>query len=227
MPGVPQDVFDTRTYLWEHLYTLFESVALCWRLEEEFDKLTENTTRENYADNLNWWIAFYAHLGRIHDMAEKVAEKFQGENLYSPFDLFYEQRHIVLHDPKVPMWLVQNVLTAPRLGEKPKEWHEGMRWSNSKYDRSPLLAEIITSTLRDLEKVVDTFFYKIAGLASPQQHFVPIEWPEGARSRGRTVPPTNYASSATSYADYEHHPISPSGVAFVPSNETHPRTSAL
>lgn len=218
MPGATEEVLEVRTYLWEHLYTLFESSALCWRLEGRLGRLTEINTPNDYADNLNSWIAFYAHLGRIHDMPEKAAGEFRGENLFAPFDLFYEQRHIVLHCPKVPMCLVENVLTAPYLGDKPKEWKKGMCWSELRHQDFQFLDLIFKCTLDELEKVINKFFFKITALAAPQKRFVPIQWPEAARAQGRNVPPADGLSSATSLLELVQHQVSPSGVAFVPPN---------
>jgi hypothetical protein len=149
-------------------------------------------------------------------MAKKVAEKFQGENLFAPFNPFYEQRHTVLHYPKVPMRRVGNILAAPRLGDKPKEWGQGMRWSDLRQCDIKFLAENIECTLRELEKVINTFLFRITQLAASQKGFVPIQWPEMV-AQGRNVS-TNYLSSSNGI-DSGQHPIPGSSVAFGPSTE--------
>ena len=178
MPDVAEGVLTARVRLWEHLYTLFESLALCWRLEERFTELASIDGPAAYADNLNDWIAFHAHLGRIHDMAEKVAREFHGDNLFAPFDPFYEQRHTVLHYPKVPMRFAENVLAAPRLGVAPKNWKQGMRWEDLKGDDFHFLADLVTSDLRELATVINKFFYRMTELVKLQKGFAPVKWPD-------------------------------------------------
>lgn len=182
MPSASPETLQARVRIWEHLYTLFESIALCWRLEERLSTLAPVATPSNYADALNDWVAFYAHLGRVHDMAEKVASEFAGENLFAPFDSFYEKRHTVLHYPKVPMRWVENVLAAPLIGERPGEWNQNMRWADLGPKDLQFLADILSTTLRDLEKVTNAFLYKIAELAAEQKGFVVVRWPENDRA---------------------------------------------
>jgi len=177
MPGVSPEVLHTRTRIWEHLYTLFESLAFCWRLEERFSARNGIASATDYVDNLNDWIAFYGHLGRIYDMAQKVAEEFQRKELIAPFDPFYKQRHIVLHYPKVPMCWVDNVLVAPMLGEGRQNWKKGMRWTEMNSDDFHFVSDIVDTTLRELEKVVNKFFFNISEFAASEKAFVSIQWP--------------------------------------------------
>jgi hypothetical protein len=156
-------------------------------LEDSFAELKAVTTPAQYADNLNAWIAFYAHLGRIHDMAEKAAAQFQGEGLFVPFDSFNEKRHTVLHYPKVPMYWAESVLASPRLGETPRDWKQGMRWSELDHQGFEFLCDIVASTLRDLEKVINAFMYRIAELVTLQLQFVPVEWPEASQTFHKSV----------------------------------------
>ena len=180
MPDTAADANVLRELFWEHTYTIFESIALCWRIEDELSECRQVDTLEEYAGNLNQWMAFYAHLGRIHDMAEKVAAVFKGNGLYEPFDNFYRQRHIALHYPKVPMATLDSVLLAPRLGDKPEEWHKGLRWREATPEKFELVSDIVSSTLRELEKVTSEFLYKVAGLAESQGGFRPIHWEQKA-----------------------------------------------
>lgn len=211
MPGSTPEVLQARIRIWEHLYTLFESIALCWRLEERLSALTPVATHSDYSDVLNDWVAFYAHLGRVHDMAEKVASEFAGENLFIPFDSFYEKRHTVLHYPKVPMRWVENVLAAPRIGDKPGEWSQKMRWADLKPKDLQFLSDIVTSTLRDLEKVTNAFLFKISELAAKQKGFVPVKWPEKNQPAAPAYDAPVAPSRATSI------PYPPSGFNVPPS----------
>ena len=178
MPGASGEAHKTREAIWQDLYTLFESLALCWVLEEQFHANERVTTNGDYFRNLNAWTAFYAHLGRIHDMAEK-ATTILGENrLFAPFDPFYEQRHIALHGIKVPMRWADSVLCAPPLGEKPGEWHTQLSWRDLNKAQFDYLSASVSSTLRALEPIIATFLDSALQLAEPRLGFRPISWPE-------------------------------------------------
>lgn len=180
MNNVSDEVLRQRDLIWEHLYTLFESFALCWRIEQRFKELEAIRSPINYADNLNDWIAFYAHLGRIRDMAKKTAEEFNnGKNngLYSQFNEFYEIRHTVLHYPKVPMKWVESVLQAPSLGETKGSWWQRMNWTDLDRLNFEFIEESISKLLRDYEKVANRFLLRIADLAQSQKGFQCVEWP--------------------------------------------------
>lgn len=171
------DAEEERIIIWQWLYTLFESMALAWEIEHQFKKREAITEYKDYASNLNAWIAFYAHLGRIHDMAEKLTNKLNQNNLFAPFDPFYEQRHIALHGIKVPMRWVENVLCAPTLGEKPKEWHTQLNWGELKKADFEFLSTHISGTLRELEKVVEGFCAQVFQLL-PGMGLSPVLWPK-------------------------------------------------
>jgi hypothetical protein len=175
MPGVDTATINTREMIWQHLYSLFESLALCWQVEEEFKDREQINTLADYTWQLNAWTAFYAHLGRIHDMAERVTQRIGQQSLFGPFDDFYEQRNIALHGIKVPMRWVENVLSAPPLGEAPRQWH-GKVWSDLGKADFEFLSHTMTMTLRSLEQVVEAFLSQVFSLAASRLDFRPIQW---------------------------------------------------
>jgi len=79
---------QNRAKFWERAYTLFESLSLCWKLEEEFNHREKIKSCEDYMSNLNAWIAFYAHLGRIYDMAKDISDQLNGKVSVSPIKEF-------------------------------------------------------------------------------------------------------------------------------------------
>ncbi|HEY3855967.1 MAG TPA: hypothetical protein VGO67_16375 [Verrucomicrobiae bacterium] len=178
MPDASAEAYAVRDVLWQCLYTLFESLALCWQLEADFLERECITNFADYAWNLNAWTAFYAHLGRIHDMAERATVQLNEKRLYAPFDPFYERRHIALHGIKVPMRWVYNVLCAPPLGEANREWHGRMSWTELTKAEFNILSNTISSTLRELEPIIDFFFSQVIQLAPPRLGLEPICWPE-------------------------------------------------
>ncbi len=177
MPGASAALLETRAYLWKHLYTLFESLALSWRLE---DVLSENeviATPLQYADNQNAWIAFYAHLGRIRDMAEKASARLGSPRLVVPFSNFYARRNTVLHYPSLPMDWIENLLVAPLLSEDPERWRK-TRWEEPRRGEFDFLGRVISRTLRGLEPVVEGFLAQAIRLAVPRLSFADIQWPD-------------------------------------------------
>ena len=180
MPQATSTGYSNRETVWQYLYTLFESLALCWQLENDFAQRERITNFADYAWNLNAWTAFYAHLGRIHDMAEKATAQLNETRLFAPFDPFYEKRHIALHGIKVPMRWVESVLCAPPLGEAHRQWHTRMSWAELTKADFDLLSATIASTLRELEPIIDFFFSQVAQLATSRLGLEPVQWPEAA-----------------------------------------------
>jgi len=183
MPQANPTAYANRETLWQSLYTLLESLALCWQLEIDLAQRERIRDFADYAWNLNAWTAFYAHLGRIHDMAEKATAQLNERRLFAPFDPFYEKRHIALHGIKVPMRWVENVLSAPPLGEAHRQWHTRMSWTELTKADFDLLSATIASTLRELEPIIDFFFSQLAQLAPSRLGLVPVQWSEQPAQR--------------------------------------------
>ena len=103
VPNANESFLRTRDKYWERLYTLFESLALSWRIEEEVQQIEDARRPQEYMRNLNLWLGFYAHQGRIHDMVKTVAGDLSRPELLRPLEEYWKQRNIVLHGPKVPL----------------------------------------------------------------------------------------------------------------------------
>ena len=178
MPGASGEAHANRDSIWQNLYTLFESLALCWSLESEFLRSEGITSLDDYLRNLNAWTAFYAHLGRIHDMAEKATILIGEDRLFADFDPFYEQRHIALHGIKVPMRWADNVLFVPPLGETAREWHTRLSWNDLTRADFASISTTVGSTLRGLERVVARFLQALLQLAHGKLGLRPVTWPD-------------------------------------------------
>jgi hypothetical protein len=194
MPGATPPALEQRIEFWQRLYTLFESLALCWSIEGALILQPEVSNYKGYADNLNRWMAFYANLGRIYDMAEDVADQLRDRSLLVPLATYYQQRHIVLHGPKVPMKWVGNLLTAPELGELRGQWNDKkMRWSDVTGAEHRVLADHITRTISELEPLLDQFFGIVLCRLESRLGFKRVVWsapvhekPYGSPARGET-----------------------------------------
>ena len=57
MIGADEVAEQSRTRCWQRLYTIAESLALCWDIEEELHRLQEIRNFKAYVHNLNLWIA--------------------------------------------------------------------------------------------------------------------------------------------------------------------------
>ncbi len=209
MPGANAQIQKDRAHIWEHLYTLFESLALCWDLEGYFARAEQITTFAEYTRNLNAWIAFYAHLGRIHDMAGKVADGLRATHLLAPFNPFYEQRHVALHGIKVPMRWADNVLCAPPIGEAPGHWHTQMAWTELQKADFEYLSTSVSATLRDLEKIIERFFSELLNLAPARLGLSPVEWPASRSEPIKTFP---FAGTQSCEPVFDHNISGYSGI---------------
>jgi hypothetical protein len=178
MAGADPSVHESRVKLWEQLYTLFESLALCWELEHQLADREKIVDNADYMCNLNAWTAFYAHLGRIHDTAERVTQQLNERRLFQCFDPFYEKRHIALHGIKVPMRWADNVLCAPPLGEEAGHWHTKMGWDELGKADFDFISSTVARTLRELEIQVEFFFSQVLQLAPSRLGLCPVQWPD-------------------------------------------------
>ena len=180
MPGVNAAVLRLRQRFWERLYSLFESLAFSWELERQFTLDFEVTDFESYAANLNRWIAFYAHLGRIHDMADDIRDLIRlPKRVVVPIHKFYTQRNIVVHGQKVPMKWVNSVLLAPAVGEDPTKWDDKrMLWPDASGQDFKAFADRVAEALAELEPLIDAFLREVLPQLGPRLGFLPVEWPE-------------------------------------------------
>jgi hypothetical protein len=153
-----------------------ESLALCWDIEEDLGHFQEIKNFKVYARNLNLWMAFYSHLGRIHDMVKAIAGELNKSELLKPFDEYWKERHIVLHGPKVPMKWVYNTLAIPPLGEKPKHWNDKMVWLDLIEGDVEFIAEEVSKILRELEKRLEWSLAELRKSLPAKYGWKPVSW---------------------------------------------------
>lgn len=169
----------TREKLWPLLYTMFESMALCWRIEDKLQKLSRIHSPESYADNLNDWMAFFAHTGRVHDMAKKSAQEVgdsDDEGLFEPFKSFYQKRHGIVHYPKIPISKVDGWLKTRAISDNLSLMKNGSVWTDGKETDFQFTIDTVEHLLRDYEQVVNTFFGKLNSIAREKCGFKEVDW---------------------------------------------------
>ena len=191
MNGASEEGSEKRREFWEHAYTLFESLALIWELEVSLITAPEIGTVSEYAAYLNKWTAFFAHLGRIHDMVTRLSAMKAGagaetlqDSVPEELTRYFQARNIVLHGPKVPMRRVDSILYSPELGEAPRQWTDKkMRWRDMKDADFMAVAEYVVDNLKELEPVLDVFFARAFSILPGRLGFKPVVWPfQGVRA---------------------------------------------
>ena len=176
MQSAKQDVLDSRDEYWQRFYTLFESLAFCWNIEAELALTQKIGGIENYIRYLNLWMVFYAHLGRIHDMVEKIAGKLKRPDLVKRFEEYWKQRHIVLHGPKIPLKCINNVITVPTLGNGIRSWNDKMSWEELGRADFKQINECVTLILREIEPELDRFIAEIRKQLPSFYNWKPVNW---------------------------------------------------
>jgi hypothetical protein len=203
MPKADDVARESRTRNWQRLYTVLESLALCWDIEEDLGHFQEIKNFKVYARNLNLWMAFYSHLGRIHDMVKGFEGELNRPELLRPFIEFWKDRHIVLHGPKVLMKWVYNTLAIPPLGEKPKHWNDKMVWPDLTAADIEFVADRVTTILRESEPRLERCVAELRKILPEEYGWKPVSWgniaEEGAavsssEPRGVSGWPTNQKS---------------------------------
>lgn len=187
----------SREKIWQRFYTILESVAICWDIEEELEQIKEINSVKIYTKNLNQWMAFYAHMGRIHDMIKGIANVLKRPNLLKPFDDYWQERNIVLHGPKVPMKFIYNVLTVPSFGENPRKWNDKMVWSELGSADFDFIAAGVTSILRGLEPKLERLFAELYKVLPDAFGWQPVVWPDISKKNGENSLHVNYSSPSS------------------------------
>jgi len=176
MVEVDEVAKQSRSKYWQRLYTVLESLALCWDIEEELHRFQEIKNFKHYMHNLNLWMAFYSHLGRIRDMVKAIAGDLNKSELLKPFDEYWKERHIVLHGPKVPMKWVYNTLAISPLGEKPKHWDDKMVWSNLKEGDIEFIADEVSKIIRELEQRLERCLASLRKILPEKYGWKRVSW---------------------------------------------------
>ncbi len=176
MPDAEKSAEQSRIKYWARLYTILESLVLCWDIQEELRRLQEIKSFKTYAQNLNLWMAFYSHLGRIHDMVKAFAGELNKPELLKPFDEYWKERHIVLHGPKVPMKWVCNTLAVPPLGAEPKQWNDKMLWRDLTARDFELLGNEVSTILGELAKRLDRCLAELRKVLPAEYGWKPVLW---------------------------------------------------
>jgi hypothetical protein len=176
MPGADKGARKSRKKYWQRVYTILESVASCWEIENDLAEIEEIKSVKIYHRNINLWMAFYAHVGRIHDMVKGISKDLHRQDILKPFEDYWKERHIVLHGPKPPMQFVYNALTLPALGEQPRKWNDKMLWSELGQADFDFLAKGISSILRGLEQRLERCFAELYKVLPCENDWRKVVW---------------------------------------------------
>ena len=180
MQGATESAVKSRQKNWQLIYTLFESLAFCWDIQESLSHTQKIDHAKSYVQYLNLWMAFYAHLGRIRDMVKDIAlsGELKKPELIKPLEEYWKQRHIVLHGPKVPLKCINNVVGVPALGEGTREWNDDMLWEELGPTNFKQISESVTLILGEIEQKLDRFLAEIRKLLPDCYGWKPVNWSE-------------------------------------------------
>jgi hypothetical protein len=199
MVGASEAAEKSRESCWQRLYTTLESLSLCWDIEEELQRLNEIKNFKIYAHNLNLWMAFHSHLGRVHDMVKAFTGELDKSDVLKRFDEYWKERNIVLHGPKVPMKWVYNTLAIPPLGEKPKHWNDKMVWSELKEGDIEFIAKQVSKILRELEMRLEWCLAALRKILPDKYGWKPVSWDnDGEKAAGSESEPRGTSGWPTS-----------------------------
>lgn len=145
------------------------AIKLCEEIADEKLRANRCNMLANSKTNfpfLNLWMAFYAHLGRIHDMVKRIAEdkEVRKPELVKPLEEYWKHRHIILHGPKIPLKFINSVLGAPEFGEGTRRWNDKMCWEELGSTDFRQISQSVSSILRELEPILERFFAQVRKL---------------------------------------------------------------
>ncbi len=170
IPSIGQEERDRRDLFVQYHYTCLESIISMLEILEKIEHAQEVSLAaqegiKSYIDCLNLFIAFYAHSGRIKDLVEKMASNWGQGNLGNSFNEFYQQRNNVLHESKLPVAFIAEVIAIlPPEGaqEDPKKWGRGRIWANAKEDDFKFIFEYLSgyyeNILNELNNFLESLF---------------------------------------------------------------------
>lgn len=160
----------------EYFYTCMESFICLYYIKKEsnFENIDINNPIE-YLNILNAFISFYGHCGRIRDNAEKMLNIYKVENktnLINQFQEVYEQRHLVLHGKKLPIFIEdRQVLIAPPTGteNQHEKFDSTKNWSD--FDMSNL--QFIKDEINDTyDKIKRAYNNVLGNLQTPIEKII-------------------------------------------------------
>lgn len=133
----PINLQEARRDFAEKHYSCLESI-ICLKIIVEkvkSEKLINYDNTDKYLEHINLFMAYNAHIGRITDLVENLAEnKLLKVKLSRNFNEYYQRRNVILHGKKIPVIFDINKtdsVSIPRpKGEKedPKKWNDTNNW---------------------------------------------------------------------------------------------------
>lgn len=160
---------NNRDFHSQYQYSCLESVICMKIIIEKFNalnigNLSNPHQQENYLDAVNLFVAFYAHIGRVRDLIKKIGELWNQGSLFLPLNEYYKKRNNVLHESKLPGWLICGVLyILPPEGEKndANKWGSNRKWNNADPDFCEPATEHLAEVFEEIAQLVNNAFCKL------------------------------------------------------------------
>jgi len=164
VPGLTPALELMRGQVNQLSYSAMESAIIAERCNTKIGSLTAgyaltgSLTADAYLDLSETLFGYYAHLGRIRDLVEKMGAAIGLPRLAEKLDEYYKQRNNILHEARVPMMLTGNAIgIVPPEGaaDDEKKWGKNRLWTAKERldmrDVSPLIKETTDAVLQKLE----------------------------------------------------------------------------
>jgi hypothetical protein len=178
VPGLSDELDRMRQKVNQFSYSAMESALGASRCRDQVEAIVSRTASEealsahDFLDLSTQLLAFYAHLGRIHDLVEKLGFSIRLPDLARPLKEYYQQRNNVVHEARLPMIFLDGsigVVPPEGLADDSQRWRKNQMWT-SKWDSIhaelvSLISDTFEGVLRNLESAFATAFSSL--MSSP------------------------------------------------------------
>lgn len=142
-------------------------------------------------------VSFFAHVGRVQDMMDKVAGVWRDPGIAVPLNEYFQQRSNVLHEADLPRFFIEGALAIiPPEGEQPDatRWRRDSSWTAADPKDAVLAEEYVRTTLLGLRQHLNDAFERLYAL-----HVAPAL----DRAQGNFVSPPPTAGPQLSSGDLQ------------------------
>lgn len=164
--GISEEDEGKRNRFVQYHYTALESIVSMLDILNTLSQLgivslDSEEGRKNYICSLNFFMAFYAHAGRIRDLVKKMSEIWNQAYLVQKFEEFYQQRNNVLHEAKLPIAFVEEALAIlPPAGkvDEPEKWGRNRIWYKVDDNHFEFLQDFLKKFFEEILTQLNNFF---------------------------------------------------------------------
>lgn len=151
MLGLNEDAARDRRKFYQAHYSFARMMLKLRRVTEKMDRtlgaVTDYTAFEAEQDNL---FSFVSYMGHVRDMFLIFDSTLSSENsFHAPLQEFYAHRSHVMHGPRLPVRIVDNLLMIPKIGGENMvfgEWDDKSTWDSMTENSFIYLRDFVLET---------------------------------------------------------------------------------